>query len=134
VFFYDVINAYGGAVKFYKDFYVGAVSPLGFTKKNSNGREVNYNYYDSRELYNAVYDFIVNSLRKQLQFNIKRDTAICLGNNANYKHLSKINENEKFFEKIIPLEHPRWVMQYRMKKKELYIKKYVTILKSVKNI
>src|SRR5689334_21736260 len=31
-FIYRMINAYGGPEKFYKDFYITAVSPLGFTK------------------------------------------------------------------------------------------------------
>ena len=31
VFVYQVIDSYGGPVAFYKDYYIGAVCPLGFT-------------------------------------------------------------------------------------------------------
>ena len=33
VFIYEMIEAYGGAEKFYKQFYISAVSPLGFVKQ-----------------------------------------------------------------------------------------------------
>src|SRR5215210_2937741 len=43
IFVYEVVKAYGGAEKFYHDFLITALSPLGFTK---NG--VNLNYYDDK--------------------------------------------------------------------------------------
>ena len=43
LFVYDVINAFGGAAKFYSQFYITAVSPLGFTKHGKN-----LNYYDDK--------------------------------------------------------------------------------------
>ena len=36
-FIYDVIAAYGGARRFYSDWFIGAVSPLGFIHKNKKG-------------------------------------------------------------------------------------------------
>lgn len=36
-----------------------------------------------------------------------------------------------FFEKIIPLEHPRYIMQYNSKNKETFINKYLAALKIV---
>jgi hypothetical protein len=48
VFVYDVIEAYGGVEKFYSDYYISSVCPLGFVKFNEKGKEINYNYYDSR--------------------------------------------------------------------------------------
>jgi len=39
VFIYDMIEAYGGAEKFYRQFYITAVSPLGFVQ---NGKNINY--------------------------------------------------------------------------------------------
>lgn len=33
-FVYEVIQAYGGAKKFYRDWFIGAASPLGFVRKN----------------------------------------------------------------------------------------------------
>ncbi|MEJ7672879.1 MAG: uracil-DNA glycosylase family protein [Chitinophagaceae bacterium] len=120
VFVYDVINAFGGAEKFYKQFYITALSPLGFT---SHGR--NLNYYDDRDLQNSIKDFVVDCMNLQLKFGIDRKVAFCLGDGKNYKYLSKLNEEEKFFEKIIPLSHPRFIMQYKLKKKEEYIQSYL---------
>ncbi len=124
VFVYDVINAFGGAEKFYQQFYITAVSPLGFT---SHGR--NLNYYDDRDLQNSIKDFVVDCMNKQLEFGIDREIAFCLGDGKNYKYLSKLNEEHKFFNKIIPLSHPRFIMQYKLKKKEEYIQSYHVKLK-----
>ncbi len=125
VFVYDVINAFGGAEKFYQQFYITAVSPLGFT---SHGR--NLNYYDDRDLQNSIKDFVVDCMNKQLEFGIDREIAFCLGDGKNYKYLSKLNEEHKFLGKIIPLPHPRFIMQYKLKKKEEYIQSYLVKLRS----
>jgi hypothetical protein len=125
VFFYEMIDAYGGVEKFYSDFYISSVVPLGFTSVNSGGKAVNYNYYDNVKLTVALYSFIVESLEKQLQFGIKRDKCFCLGTGMNFKFLLTLNDKLKLFDKIIPLEHPRYVMQYKSKQKLQYISKYM---------
>lgn len=125
VFVYEMIDSYGGAEEFYSDFYISSVVPLGFTSVNSKGREVNYNYYDDLKLTEAVYSFIVDSLIKQLQFGINRDTCFCLGTGKNFKFLLKLNDKLSLFGKIVPLEHPRYIMQYKSKQKQKYIAKYV---------
>jgi hypothetical protein len=127
VFIYKVIDRYGGTAKFYNDFLFGAVSPLGFVKEGKNGRELNYNYYDDKELLSAVSDFILDSLKKQASFNIKRDFCICLGNNKNFKFLRKINEELHLFDEIVPLEHPRYIVQYKSKEMEKYVEKYISL-------
>ncbi len=129
VFIYDMIDRYGGPEEFYGDHYISSVSPLGFTATGKKGSEVNYNYYDSRELTSAIMDFILESIRKQLDFGILRDACFCLGTGKNFKFISELNREHHFFERIIPLEHPRFIMQYRLKKKDLYINNYVTRLK-----
>jgi hypothetical protein len=128
VFVYEMIDAYGGAEKFYSRFYISAVSPLGFTSSGIKGKEVNYNYYDNRKLTDLLYDFIVESIRKQLEFGIARDKCFCLGTGKNYKFLLKLNNELRIFDSVIPLEHPRYVMQYRSKQKQLYINKYLSEL------
>jgi hypothetical protein len=70
-------------------------------------------------------DFIVESLNMQLEFGIERNVCFCLGTGKNYKFLSNLNNRLNLFEKIIPLEHPRYVMQYRSKNKDVYIAKYI---------
>ncbi|HWV68816.1 uracil-DNA glycosylase family protein, partial [Chitinophaga sp.] len=125
VFVYDVIDAYGGVKKFYRKFYISSICPLGFTSLQPGGKEVNYNYYDSAALRKAAYPFIVNSLKEQLQWNISREVCYCMGTGKNAAFLQALNEKEKFFGKVIPLEHPRFVMQYKSKTKSQYIDKYL---------
>lgn len=123
-FIYEMIDAYGGVEIFYSRFYISAISPLGFTKGGKN-KQVNYNYYDSRQLTEAVSGFMKESLEKQLEFGIVRDVCFCLGTGKNYKYLQELNERHGYFGKIVPLEHPRFIMQYKSKQKQLYISKYV---------
>lgn len=125
VFVYEMIESFGGAEKFYSRFYFSSVVPLGFTSDNTKGGVVNYNYYDSKKLTESVYGFIIESLNTQLQFGINRDICFCLGTGQNYKFLLKLNSELKIFRQIIPLEHPRYVMQYKTKHKHLYIDKYL---------
>ena len=131
VFVYEVIAAYGGLAAFYNDFYINSICPLGFTSVGKNGKEINYNYYDSRELQHAVYDFIIESIKKQISFGIERDTCFCFGNGKNEKFLRQVNDENKFFKKIIALEHPRFVMQYKSKFRQFYIDKYISAFRQV---
>jgi hypothetical protein len=124
-FVYEVINAYGGTNKFYRNFYIHSICPLGFTIVNSRGKEVNYNYYDSKELAKVVYDFIIANIRKQISFGISTDVCFCFGTGKNEKFLRKINEEYQFFKKIVALEHPRFIMQYKSKSKKIYLDKYM---------
>ena len=125
VFIYEMIDQYGGPEKFYSDFFISAVCPLGFTSRGSKGREINFNYYDSRDLIKTINDFIIQSLKRQLEFGIEQDICFCLGTGKNYKFLLKLNNDQKFFGRIEPLEHPRFIMQYRSKKKQFYIESYI---------
>ena len=56
---------------------------------------------------------------------IDTDTAFCFGTGKNEKFLQELNEEKKYFSQIIALEHPRFIMQYKSKSKQLYIDKYV---------
>ena len=78
VFIYEMIEAFGGVEVFYQKFYINSICPLGFTSVNSKGKEVNYNYYDSKELTAAVYDFMNESIRRQIAFGVNTDTGFCL--------------------------------------------------------
>jgi len=125
VFIYNMIDAYGGAENFYRKFYINSICPLGFTKETDSGKEVNYNFYDSKDLMAAAHDFMVESIKKQLAFGIYRDTCFCLGRGKNEKILLRLNETHGFFKKIVALEHPRFVMQYKSKTMQQYIDKYI---------
>ena len=131
VFIYEMIDHYGGPEKFYGDFFISSVSPLGFTSKSKTGKEINFNYYDSRELTKAIYVFIIGSLSRQLEFGINRDICFCLGTGKNFSFLSKLNTEYKFFNKVEPLEHPRFIMQYRSKEKQYFIESYIQKLRLI---
>lgn len=105
-FLYDVIRKYGGCKKFYSDFYMNFVCPLGIVRINSKGNEVNCNYYESKKLQDILYNFIVKTIRNQIDFGIDTSICYCIGSGENYKFLSKINNEHNFFRTIIPLEHP----------------------------
>ncbi len=122
-FFYQLIDAYGGVEKFYSKFFISAVSPLGFVKDGKN-----LNYYDSKALQNARDPFILDTLQQQINFGIKTDTAICLGEGKNFKYLEDLNQHHHFFNEIIPLSHPRYIMQYKRKSVESYISQYLEVL------
>jgi hypothetical protein len=125
-FIYELIEKYGGPEKFYSCFFFTALSPLGFLK---NG--INFNYYDDPALMKSVTPFIVDSILEQKKFGAAESHAICLGTGKNFKYFSKLNEEHSFFENIHPVDHPRYIMQYKLKSKENYIEKYVDLLSKI---
>lgn len=127
-FLYDVIEKYGGNKKFYSKFYMNFVCPLGISKINSKGKEVNCNYYDNKELQESLNLFILNSLKEQIKLGINTSICYCIGSGENYQFLSKLNKEHKLFNKIIALEHPRFIMQYNSHRKEEFIQKYLKAL------
>ena len=123
-FIYEMITQYGGPEKFYSNYFIGAVSPLGFVKDGKN-----INYYDDKKLQQAVTTFIIETIQQQIQMGFATDTCICIGGEKNYKFLVSINEQQGFFKKIIPLPHPRFIMQYRRKRKQEYVNEWLDLLK-----
>ena len=124
-FFYRMIRAAGGPTSFYDQVYVHAVCPLGFTVKNATGNQVNINYYDKADLQNTVTPFIASWLHQLIQVGFKTDVAYCIGTGKNFKYLKALNDQEKFFDRLVALEHPRYIMQYKAKKLDQYIEKYL---------
>lgn len=125
VFVYDVIKAMGGAKEFYKNFFIQSICPLGFTIRNDKGRDVNYNYYDSKQLQEVAMPFIIDSIYKTIDLGIHQDIVFCFGSGKNLKFIEQFNQEHQLFKEIIPLEHPRFIMQYKSKTKDDYIDKYV---------
>jgi hypothetical protein len=123
-FIYRMIEAYGGVVSFYQDIYISALSPLGFIKEAKN-----LNYYDIPTLITAVEPFMIECLRRQSAFNIDTSKAFCLGEGDNFRYLVKLNERHNFFKKIVPLPHPRFIMQYKRKQLQEYIDRYISALR-----
>jgi len=131
VFVYEVIDAYGGPEAFYRKFYINSVCPLGFTAIGPTGKEVNYNYYDSKELTSSVYAFIIGNIRDQISMGVSTDVCFCFGNGKNETFLRKVNDQHNFFGKIIALEHPRFVMQYKARSKQHYIERYLAAFNEI---
>lgn len=122
-FIYAVINGYGGAEAFYQHFFIGSVCPLGFVKGGKN-----INYYDDKELHKTVEPFIIESIEKQLSFPVDRDRCLCIGEDKNFKYLSSLNNRFHWFKEVVPLPHPRFVMQYRRKQIGPFIQFYLDAL------
>ena len=127
-FLYEVIEKYGGCEKFYSDFYMNFVCPIWIVKTNSKGKNVNCNYYDNKKLQETLYSLIINSIKSQINFGIDTSVCYCIGSGKNYDFMTKINNKYHFFKKIIPLEHPRFIMQYNSKHKDEFLKKYLEAL------
>lgn len=124
VFVYKVIAAFGGPEKFYDQFYIDSVCPLGFVWENKKGNWVNCNYYDYKSLYKAVKPFIITNLKKQIDFGM--DTSVCYSlGKKNAKYLQEINREEHLFDRIVAFPHPRYIVQYKSKEMEHYIATYL---------
>ena len=119
-FIYEMIKAYGGCEKFYTDFFISAVSPLGFIKEGKN-----LNYYDDRNLLQDIRPFIIDCIHTQTQWNVNLEKCFCIGGEKNFRFLASLNEKHSWFKKIIPLPHPRFIMQYRRKLKQKFIEQYL---------
>ncbi|UFH60383.1 uracil-DNA glycosylase family protein [Sulfurovum mangrovi] len=125
-FIFEVIEAYGGVEKFYGDFYITSTSPVGFIKEGKN-----YNYYDDKVLERSLNDFILESIKKQLEFGVRSRDIICVGQGKNLKYLEALNKTHGLFGKIHTVPHPRWVMQYRRKEKEKHIARYLEVFERI---
>ena len=127
-FLYEVMEEYGGRQNFYKQFYMSFVCPLGIENINLKGNWANCNYYENAALKKCLHPFIVDSLRRQIDFNIDTTVCFCIGSGDNFKFSTNINNEHHFFDTIVPLEHPRFIMQYNADRKEEFMQKYVNAL------
>lgn len=125
-FVWQVIRAFGGPELFCRQFYITALSPLGFVRNGAN-----VNYYDNRHLLRAVEPFLVWNIRTQMAFGARREVAFCLGEGQNFRVFQRLNAEHGFFDHIAALPHPRWVMQYRRKSAEDYVERYVKTLQAL---
>lgn len=118
-FIWMMIDACGGPEIFFGRYYISSISPLGFTL---NGK--NLNYYDDKQLEQAITPFAVKALRKQISFGLQTDVCYCLGEGKNIQFLTRLNEEHHFFRTLIPLPHPRFIMQYRRKRLDEFLMLY----------
>lgn len=128
VFMYDMIEQYGGVRNFYKDFYINSPFPLAIVRKSKRGW-LNANYYDDKKLFEGVKDFMITSLKKHISLNLDTSEVFILGK-KNAEFISKLNKESQLFDKMTVLEHPRYIQQYKLKEKQMYIDKYILALKN----
>lgn len=122
-FVYSVINHLGGPEAFFRRFLLSAVCPLGFTRHGKN-----LNYYDDPKLERAVTPFIAASIDAQIALGCRHDRVIVLGRGTNAKFFKRLNDQHRWFESVHPLDHPRFILQYRRRQAESYIADYERVL------
>ena len=121
-FMYRFIKRWGGPHAFYRDFFLTAVSPIGFVQ-----RGVNCNYYDHPTLLKSVRPFIVDTLTAQFALGARKNKVIVLGSGKNQKIFNDLNLEYDWFREVYVLEHPRFIMQYRRSEMRGYLDKYQAI-------
>lgn len=126
-FIYEMIGQYGGPEQFYRHFFIGAVCPLGLVQDGKN-----LNYYDDKKLLKELTPFIVQNIEQLVSFPFSRKHCICIGGEKNFRFLSSLNNEYRWFEKIHPLPHPRFVMQYRRKHLQQFVDQYLNVLQHVR--
>lgn len=124
VFLYDVIEAYGGADAFYREFYINSPFPLAIIRQTPGGKWLNANYYDDRHLFEAVKAFMIQSLEDHIALGLHTAEVFVLGR-KNAQFLKKLNATQKMFDRMVVLEHPRYIQQYRSRDKSFFIQKYL---------
>ncbi|SFL14307.1 SMUG2 DNA glycosylase family protein [Proteiniphilum acetatigenes] len=124
VFMYDMIAAYGGADEFYSHFYINSPFPLAIIRQTKDGNWLNANYYDDKELFETVKGFMIASLKKHIETGLDTSEVYILGK-KNADFIAKLNKEEKLFDRMTILEHPRYIQQYKSKEKQFYIDKYL---------
>lgn len=121
-FIYKVIEAFGGVDAFYGRFFLSSLYPLALVKDGKN-----YNFYDDKATTQALWPVMIDSLHQQQTFGCDRRVAICLGR-KNENFLKKLNDQQGFFGRIVTVDHPRYILQYRSKYLEQYVDTYLQVL------
>ncbi|SFP93386.1 uracil-DNA glycosylase family protein [Hymenobacter arizonensis] len=125
-FVYRVVTALGGPEMFYQHFYLSSIYPLVLLKQG-----LNYNYYDSTALTKALWPDMQLSLKLQVaELGLRTDVAVSLGK-RNGTYLKRLNDELGLFDRIIVLDHPRYLMQYRRAHLEANVARYVAELGSL---
>lgn len=130
VFMYDMIQQFGGATAFYKQFYINSPFPLAIVRKTKEGNWLNANYYDDNNLFEMVRDFMILTLKKHISLGLDTSEVYVLGK-KNAIFIQKLNKEAHLFDQLKVLEHPRYIQQYKSKEKQLYIDKYILTLNKI---
>lgn len=123
IFVEALIERFGGPQAFYRRFFIAATSPVGFTRSGKN-----FNYYDSPGLLAAVRPFIVRTMKAQTAFGARRNVGIVLGTGRNAAFLTRLNDEFRFLDTLVALDHPRFIMQYRRPTLGRFLDRYERVL------
>lgn len=131
-FIYQVVEAFGGTQAFYSKFFLTSLFPLALTqdgqsRKGKLAGPTNYNFYDDRVTTDTLWPAITEAVRVQTGFGADRRVAVCLGR-KNETYLRRLNEQQGFFDRIVTLDHPRYILQYKSKAAPIYLERYITTL------
>lgn len=118
-FIYRMIDEFGGPERFYRKYLISAVSPLGFTRDGKN-----INYYDDKKLEQAIRPFASRCISSLVEMGVNR-ICYCVGEGKNFAFLKELNNEHQWFARVIPLPHPRFIMQYRRKQLKTHIRQYL---------
>jgi hypothetical protein len=121
-FIYRMIEAYGGVPKFYENVLLSALCPLGFVRKGKN-----FNFYDNGDVIDEVKPYIKQHLEMCIRAGVRTDVVVSLGI-KNGTFLEELNGELQLFDRVIALEHPRFVMQYKSSQLNYYINQYLEAL------
>jgi len=117
IFIYDIVERMGGPAAFYSKYYISSLCPMGFVKEGKN-----FNYYDDRDLFKGLKSFMVESMDRQINFqSYKSRVSFSLGKGTNLKYFKMLNTENAWYDSVIPLPHPRWVMQYQRRNYEQHL-------------
>lgn len=122
-FIYEMIKSFGGVELFYSRIFLSALYPLALIKEGKN-----FNFYDDKKTFELLRPEIMKSIQSQIEFGAHRNRVVILGK-KNADFFKPINDKLKFFKKIVVLDHPRYIMQYRLKKLNNYINEYLSHLR-----
>ena len=67
---------------------------------------------------------MIENLRAHIALGIDTSCAFVLGI-KNHRFISELNKEAQLFDQLIPLEHPRYIQQYKSKDKEQFIGNYL---------
>lgn len=122
-FVYEVVHAYGGPKALYAKLYISSLCPLGFVRAGKN-----FNFYDQKRLFELVRSRMIAHIWAQIELGGSQAVALCLGEGQNYRYFKLLNEEAGFFKQILPLAHPRYIMQYKRKHLAAYRDKYLAAI------
>jgi len=108
-------------------FFINSPFPLAIVQQSKSGQWLNANYYDNKDLFEAVKPFMIECLKSFIAMGLVTSKVYVLGK-KNATFIQKLNQETQLFDEMVALEHPRYIQQYKSKEKQLYIDKYLLTL------